>query len=211
MGKRLSVFSAEVGRMELFISDCAACGVVFGIPVELEARRRDDHRSFYCPNGHVMVFSGLTEAEKQAKREKERADALAARFIAMRDQANAAEREAALARASEVRLRWRVGNGVCPCCSRTFAALARHVVAKHPEFVHQDIETLSAQMRKTLVTIHSETQEQDEAWLDSHELGLHNNTLRALETRGLVDRIDWSTVALTEAGWPVAEQLAGRS
>jgi hypothetical protein len=28
----------------------------------------------------------------------------------------------------------RVGNGVCPCCNRTFEDLARHMKVKHREY-----------------------------------------------------------------------------
>lgn len=28
----------------------------------------------------------------------------------------------------------RVGNGVCPCCNRTFENLSRHMSCKHPEY-----------------------------------------------------------------------------
>jgi hypothetical protein len=28
----------------------------------------------------------------------------------------------------------RVGNGACPCCKRTFSALARHIKTQHPDF-----------------------------------------------------------------------------
>jgi hypothetical protein len=28
----------------------------------------------------------------------------------------------------------RVGNGVCPCCSRSFTNLKRHIRSKHPDY-----------------------------------------------------------------------------
>ncbi|CAI9417222.1 hypothetical protein [Nocardioides sp. T2.26MG-1] len=209
--KRIRTFTVEGGVLELYVSDCARCGVVFGIPKDLEARRREDHGSFYCPNGHSMVFSGLTQAEKEARAARERADRLSAALGAQRDQAEAARREAAEAKASEVRLRWRVGNGVCPCCQRTFRALASHVATKHPEFVHHDLDALSARMQELLATIRRETEAQDAAVLNAREIGAHWGTVRALATRGLVTPIGWECVALTEAGWPVAEQAASRA
>lgn len=211
MSNRLAVFNINAGHLELFVSDCPNCGVVFAIPTTLEDRRREDHRTFYCPNGHSMSFQGPTEAEKRAKQEKQRADHLAASLMAQQDQTQAAFREAAEAKASEVRLRWRVGNGVCPCCNRTFAALAAHVVTKHPEFVHQDIETLSTRMRELLVTIRQATEAEDSAVVDAYDIGVSMQTVKALARRGLVDRIDYSRVALTEAGWPIAEQIAAQS
>lgn len=206
MSDRIRAFTVEAGHLDLFISDCGSCGVIFGIPATLENRRREDHRSFYCPNGHTMYFSGLTPTEMKLQKETERASRLRTQMLAQQDQALAAQQEAAEAKASEVRLRWRVGNGVCPCCGRTFAPLAKHVATKHPEFVHRDLDGLSQRMRELLATIHCETEEQDTAVLDVEEIHLHWGTLKALVNRGLVDTADWQHIALTEAGWPLAEQ-----
>lgn len=208
--KRIRAFTVEAVRLDLYISDCAVCGVVFGMPVDIEQRRREDRKAFYCPNGHNLVFSGLTQAEKDAKAAKERAERLSAALTAQRDQTEAARREAAESKASEVRLRWRVGNGVCPCCQRTFPALAAHVATKHPEFVHHDLDALSERMRELLATIRRETEEQDSAVVNAYEIGAHMGTVRALTNRGLVETIDYHLVALTEAGWPLAEQAASR-
>lgn len=205
MSDRIATFNAGV-CVDLFVSDCANCGVIFGIPADLEERRRKDHKTFYCPNGHNLVFSGPTQAEKDAKAAKKRADHLYAMYVAERDQSEAARREAAEAKASEVRIRWRVGNGVCPCCSRTFQALAAHVATKHPDFVHHDIAALSTRMRELLATIRRETEKQDVAVVDAYEIGAHMGTVRALANRGLVETIDYHRVSLTEAGWPLAEQ-----
>lgn len=211
MAKRIHTFTVEAARLDLFISDCASCGVIFGIPVEMENRRKKDHRTFYCPNGHSLHFSGPTQAEKEAKAAKERADRLYAKLQAAHDQSEAAHREAAEAKASEIRLRWRVGHGVCPCCQRTFPALAQHVATKHPEFVHHDLDALSERMRELLATIHQQTEEQDAAVLDAYEIGAHMGTVRALANRGLVETVDYHRIALTESGWPLAEQAARRS
>lgn len=44
---------------------CAQCGVVFGLPDHLEEARRDDHETFYCPNGHSLVFSSPSKNERR--------------------------------------------------------------------------------------------------------------------------------------------------
>lgn len=175
---------------------------------DMEERRREDHRTFYCPNGHTLSFSGPTKAEKEAEEQRKRADRLATRMMAERDQKEAAQREAAEAKASEIRLRWRVGNGVCPCCQRTFPKLAAHVATKHPDFVHHDIDALSYRMQQLLVTIHKATEDADTAVVDMEEIHANRATVRALENRGLVARVDYAHVALTEQGWPLAEQIA---
>lgn len=206
---RIKTFRADAGRLDLYVSDCPACGVVFGMPADLEQRAREDHRTIYCPSGHTMSFSGPTQAEKDVAAANARANRLATALQAQRDQAEAARHEAAEARASEIRLRWRVGNGVCPCCQRTFPALASHVATKHPEFVHHDLDALSTRMRELLATLRRETEAADAAVLDVDEIGAHMGTVRALVNRGLVEQIDYHRIALTETGWPLAEQATG--
>jgi hypothetical protein len=36
--------------------NCCSCGVIFAMPRELIAKRREDGKDFFCPNGHVLVF-----------------------------------------------------------------------------------------------------------------------------------------------------------
>lgn len=206
---RIRTFTVEGPVLDLFVSDCANCGVIFAMPRDLEQRRREDHRAFYCPNGHNLVFAGPSKAEKDAEAARKQAARLRTLLLAEQDQAEAARREAAEARASEARLRWRVGNGVCPCCQRSFSALAAHVATKHPEFVHHDLDALSTRMREQLATIRTASEEQDAAVLDVIELGVDMRSVRALVRRGLVEQVEPYRIALTEAGWPLAEQAAG--
>ena len=54
--------------MDIAISEhtCATegCGVVFYLTKGYEGRRQKDHKSFYCPNGHSLLYGGETDAEK---------------------------------------------------------------------------------------------------------------------------------------------------
>ena len=45
--------------------DCAqeGCGVSFWITVGYGARRRQDKKGFYCPNGHSLFYKGETDAQ----------------------------------------------------------------------------------------------------------------------------------------------------
>lgn len=94
------------------------------------------------PNGHKQYFSGKTEADK----ERERADGLQrqleaaeARSKRQRELREAAERQAAAARGQVTKIKKRVGNGVCPCCNRTFSDLQRHMHTQHPEFKAKEV------------------------------------------------------------------------
>lgn len=44
--------------------DCANCGIVFCLPVDVRARRLEDHKTFWCPNGHANHFP--QESKKEA-------------------------------------------------------------------------------------------------------------------------------------------------
>lgn len=43
---------------------CYKCGIVFLVPAQWKATRRDSHKTFYCPNGHGQYFSGIDEVQK---------------------------------------------------------------------------------------------------------------------------------------------------
>lgn len=123
---------------ELVPETCCNCGVPFAMPRSLRDECLKDHsKRFYCPNGHEMVFTGKTEAQ----RERERAERAERRARMAEDTAHRQREEAALQRRRAAafkgqltRARKRVGHGVCPCCKRTFPQLAAHMAAKHPGY-----------------------------------------------------------------------------
>lgn len=107
---------------------CCDCGVIFAMTQEFrdeKKKRRDDPeaRRFYCPNGHGQCYSGKTDA--QIEREKRQIAEKNAAFWQERARAEEAAKNA---------LEKRVGNGICPCCSRTFKQVARHLRMKHPDY-----------------------------------------------------------------------------
>lgn len=112
---------------------CCNCGVMFGVPERLRAARREDHGSFYCPNGHGNHYPAKNEAE-QLRERLQQAEAQATHW---RDQAEAAERSARSQRGENTKLRRRVANGVCPCCKRSFANLHRHMAGQHPDYAEE--------------------------------------------------------------------------
>jgi hypothetical protein len=122
---RIASFTVEGPVLNLFVSDCT-CGVVFGIPVDLEKRRRADRKPFYCPNGHELYFQGKTDAQKLEEAK--------ARETALRDQLSAAIRDGERTRQALLRDRQRFANGVCPCCNRSFENVRRHMTTQHPDY-----------------------------------------------------------------------------
>lgn len=116
---------------------CGECGIEFAVAEKWLAERRNDHKTWYCPNGHPRVFRGESEAERLS-RELERERANTARVEAWL--ALARKREDSVTRARDMfrgklnAMKERVGNGTCPCCRRNFANLRRHMASKHPTF-----------------------------------------------------------------------------
>ena len=132
------------GETSLAVLVCpvAGCSITYAIPERLRAdaaRAGNSRISWYCPNGHSVTYLGISE-EERLRRDLERERTRAGRLASERDQAKASERaqRAAATRARNQRdkERKRVGNGVCPCCNRSFTDLRRHMASKHPEHAH---------------------------------------------------------------------------
>lgn len=122
----------------LVVIDCCACGVLFGVPQDLDRLNQEEgpKRSFWCPNGHQQHYTESTVRKLKAQLEREerwRKNA-EARATAAQDQARAAERSAAAYKGRVTRLKNRAAAGVCPCCTRHFENLQRHMSSKHPGF-----------------------------------------------------------------------------
>ena len=123
---------------QLVSVECYRCGVTFGLTANYSKNRRDDHQSFYCPNGHSQAYLGKSDAEK----ERERAELLERQLATKNRQIANLDEDVRSARASLratkgqlTKSKKRAANGVCPCCNRSFANVQRHVKGQHPEFV----------------------------------------------------------------------------
>lgn len=116
---------------ELISMECGECGTPFGMPRFVYEARLRDYQSFYCPLGHCRVFvKGKSDVEKLRDQVR---DLEAAKF-SINQQRLAAEAEAARLRTAATRAKKRVAAGVCPCCHRIVAQMARHMKTKHPDY-----------------------------------------------------------------------------
>jgi hypothetical protein len=122
--------SAVCGKFTLAVHQCGSCGVVFGFDDEVDTARRRDHRGWRCPNGHSFVYNGESDLERL---EREAAQARR-QATATRDLLEQEQRSHSATRGHLTRQKRRAANGVCPCCTRTFKDLARHMETKHPEY-----------------------------------------------------------------------------
>lgn len=128
-----TTYAKDPVSVTLWVTDCANCGVVFGIPKRMEEERRADGKVFYCPNGHSLSWK-QTEADR-LREQLERVDADRQYAWQVYKEADAdRKRTAASLRTTKGHLT-RVKNhaeaGVCIHCNRTFQNVARHMQSKH--------------------------------------------------------------------------------
>lgn len=115
--------------------ECIHCHVRFGVSQDFEFVAKRDKTDFYCPNGHAMAYrEGEADRLRKIIREREERilQEIAAKTKAQSD-ALFYKAEADQAFKEAKRLKKRVSAGVCPCCTRTFQNLQRHMATKHPE------------------------------------------------------------------------------
>lgn len=128
---------SDLITIQLVRTSCADCGIVFGVPQQWQVERSDDGKDFWCPNGHRLHFGGNTLRERLAAAERAR-DWANTSAQAARDQAEAERRSHAATKGHLTRTRKQIAAGTCPCCSKPFAHLARHMKSRHPEFVAEN-------------------------------------------------------------------------
>jgi len=118
------------------------CGIAFAVPAWWESKRREDKTWWYCPNGHQQHFSAETEAEK-LRRERDRLKQQVAQrddeINHQRDMRLDVERRLNATKGVVTRIKNRVGHGVCPCCSRTFENLQKHMATKHSDYAKSPV------------------------------------------------------------------------
>lgn len=116
-------------QAQLATEVCPTCGTLFAVLKDVQDRRRNDHKSFFCPFGHQQSYSGKTETDKL----REQLDAKQREAQANLERAWLAEGAERRVSARLKRTEKRIRNGVCPCCNRSFANLAAHMKTQHPK------------------------------------------------------------------------------
>ena len=110
-------------------TSCCDCGIVFGVPDLWLQQKRLDKARFWCPNGHVLSYKD--SSLDAMRRERDRAVQQQAR---LEEEKREAEARAEKAERATARLKKRAAAGTCPCCTRSFTNMARHMKDKHPDW-----------------------------------------------------------------------------
>lgn len=125
----------------LTLLHCSHCGIPYGLSRSFEARRREDHQSFWCPSGHSQYFpqkSKAEELEEKLESEKRNSAWWRARKMEEEKAAEHARRQRDAYKGHTTRLKKRVAKGKCPCCSSTFVNLRSHMTKQHPDYVQEE-------------------------------------------------------------------------
>ena len=131
--------SVEVTLTEI---NCGECGGTYAINERYRAKKYEDGGSWTCP--YCQVGWGYSDNCENAKlkrqlvAEKKRTEWAQHDAAQQREEAGAQRRRASAQKGVATRLKRRAKAGVCPCCNRTFKALASHMKNKHPEFEAED-------------------------------------------------------------------------
>lgn len=116
------------------IMTCSQCGMQFAVAEQWRKERIEDHRTWYCPNGHQRHYPGESSSEKAQRLQREGELKAQAQINEERHLRLVAERELDKAVKAKRKIEKRIAKGVCPCCNRTFEDLARHMGSKHKDY-----------------------------------------------------------------------------
>jgi hypothetical protein len=109
------------------------CGIHLAVPSDLYATARQKKNfSVFCPVGHEFVYGDT--AEEEVARARSEVAAARKREEATRSLLRHEERSHAATRGHVTRKKKelnRVKAGTCPCCTRHFVNLERHMETKH--------------------------------------------------------------------------------
>lgn len=115
------------------VQTCANCGTHFAITERFAEARREDGQKFYCPNGHNLSWAD-TELDK-VRRWLARSEG---NRRAAEERTKREKKAHAATKGKLTKTKKRVGNGVCPCCNRSFVNLARHMKGQHPDYTEPE-------------------------------------------------------------------------
>lgn len=132
--------AVKIVELALGTISCSECRLTYAVQLDWVTARKQDHRTFWCPNGHQQHFPGESDLERLEREKKNallRCRSAEAQATHARDQQLAAERSARAYKGQATRARRKAVHGVCPApgCGRTFQDLQRHVAGQHPQYL----------------------------------------------------------------------------
>lgn len=117
----------------LELVNCSSCGVIFGLPQNMQHELSQTGNSFFCPNGHSLSYrdSEMSRLKKRLKEREKYIDDLKGDLMLT-------ERRRRAAKGQLTKWRNKLALGECVCCGQAVPDLAQHMAEAHPEFEKED-------------------------------------------------------------------------
>jgi predicted nucleic acid-binding Zn-ribbon protein len=121
---------------DLIEKHCPVCCIHYAAPRAMFDMRNADEGPWYCPNGHRLVFteSAFSKAKTERDQLRRERDQLKQNEAYLEQTLADTARERTALKGQVTKLHKRIGAGVCPCCTRSFTDLKRHMASKHAGF-----------------------------------------------------------------------------
>lgn len=127
--------------VDFWTISCHSCGGTYALAAGYLKKRREEGGSWtcpYCEMGTVYKEPKTKRLERKLERERQRREWAEKGRERYRKEAEHQERRAAGYKGAFTKAKKRVGNGVCPCCNRSFENLRRHMATKHPDYADKE-------------------------------------------------------------------------
>ncbi len=118
------------------VKETCWCGMPFALPRSLDEAARNQGHTIYCPLGHTLRWKETEEVRLRRERDRLKQDA-----ARLNDELAAERTRAVTAEKKLTQAKKRAAAGVCPCCTRTFLNVQRHMKSKHPNVVPLEQKT----------------------------------------------------------------------
>lgn len=126
----------------LEVHTCGECGIHFGMPERFVKERREDGKTFHCPNGHPRVFREpeIERLKKEVAAAERKANQYQGWYKAEQSDHEHTRHRLSATKGVVTKTKKRIADGICPCCNKSFKVLAKHMAEKHPEYQHEDAD-----------------------------------------------------------------------
>lgn len=125
---------------EFVYETCCNCHQSFYMVRSKYDACRTKGESFYCPNGHSMHYTDteILRLKKELEQQKKRTEWAEQNRDSLRKDRDSIEKSRNALKGVITKTKNRIKNGVCPCCTRSFVNVRRHMATKHPEYSKQN-------------------------------------------------------------------------
>ena len=130
--------SIYTDNLEFKMVQPGCCNVPFMMTENQHRRLIESHETWWCPScGSSRHYTGKSEQQKLEERlqhKESQLDSERRQRAHAEQQERFAKNQVRAQKGAKTKLMKRIHNGVCPCCTRTFANLQRHMKSQHPDY-----------------------------------------------------------------------------